>query len=51
MVHSGLHDGGVPTYPTTQEHTAWLFISLHWLFGPQGDGLHGWLMICSKKIQ
>lgn len=39
--HSGLHVGGLPMYPETQEQTACELISLHWLFGPQGDGLHG----------
>jgi len=37
-VHSGRHDGGTPKYPTIQEHTAWLLISLQWLLGPHGDG-------------
>lgn len=40
-VHSGLQDGGLPMYPGTHEHTACWFIVRHWLFGPQGDGLHG----------
>lgn len=39
--HSGLHDGGLPKYPCTHEHTAWLFIIRHLLFGPQGEGLQG----------
>jgi len=41
--HSGLHVGGLPMYPVRHEHTACPFISRHWLFGPQGDGLHGWV--------
>ena len=40
-MHSGLHAGGLPMKPGTQEHTACPLISRHWLFGPQGDGLHG----------
>lgn len=39
--HSGLQVGGIPTKPKIQVHTACSFTSLHWLFGPQGDGLHG----------
>lgn len=41
ITHSGLHVGGLPIKPGTQEHTACPFICLHWLLGPQGDGLHG----------
>lgn len=40
-VHSGLHRGGEPINVDIQEHTAWLLISLHWLFGPHGEGLQG----------
>lgn len=47
--HSGLQVGGEPMYPGTQEHTAWLFISLHWLFGPHGEGLQGFLGTSAKK--
>lgn len=39
--HSGLQFGGLPMYVGWHEHTAWPLTSLHWLFGPQGDGLHG----------
>lgn len=46
-VHSGRHDGGLPIYPLTHEHTACSLITLHWLFGPQGDGLHGFTFIGS----
>lgn len=42
-VHSGLQPGGLPIYSGKQEHTACPLTSLHWLFGPQGDGLHGFL--------
>lgn len=38
-VHSGLQAGGLPRYVGRQEHTAWLFTSRHWLFGPQGEGM------------
>lgn len=46
--HSGLQLGGLPRNPGTQEHTAWPFIALHWLLGPQGDGLQGFTCTCSK---
>lgn len=39
--HSGRHPGGLPTYPSKQEQTAWSFITRHWLLGPHGDGLQG----------
>lgn len=39
--HSGRHPGGLPTYSGKQEQTAWSLITLHWLFGPQGDGEQG----------
>lgn len=39
--HSGLQPGGEPTYSGRQEHIAWPLFTLHWLFGPHGDGLHG----------
>lgn len=48
VIHSGLHVGGLPMKPGTQEQTAWLLISLHWLFGPHGDGLQGCVTIGSK---
>lgn len=47
-IHSGLHVGGLPTNPGTQEHTAWEFISRHWLFGPHGEGLHGFAIVGTK---
>lgn len=40
-VHSGRQVGGLPIKPTMQEQTAWLFTSLHWLLGPQGEGWQG----------
>lgn len=48
--HSGLHKGGVPRYSGAQVHTAWSFTSLHILFGPHGDGLHG-LVFAGAMIQ
>jgi len=39
--HSGLQFGGVPWYSFWQEHTPCWFTFLHWLLGPQGDGLQG----------
>lgn len=39
--HSGLHLGGAPKKPTWQEQTARLFVTRHMLFGPHGDGSHG----------
>lgn len=50
LVHSGLQVGGLPIYPTTHEHTAWLLICRHWEFGPQGDGLHGFVSIGANEI-
>lgn len=43
VVHSGRHIGGFPIKDGKQEHTAWLFNSLHWLFAPHGDGIHGYI--------
>lgn len=37
-VHSGRQFVGVPVYSGRHEQTAWLFISRHWLLGPQGLG-------------
>lgn len=48
--HSGLQPGGLPTYSGRQEQTAWLFITRHWLLGPQGEGLHGSLATITKMI-
>lgn len=42
-VHSGLHEGGVPRYVARHEQTGCLFISLHSLLGPHGDGTQGLL--------
>lgn len=41
--HSGLQLGGLPIYVGAQEQTAWSFTSLHWLFGPQGEGRQGFI--------
>lgn len=40
-MHSGLQLGGEPVYSGKQEQDGEPFISLHWAFGPQGDGMHG----------
>lgn len=48
VTHSGLHVGGLPMKPSMQEHTACLLISLHWLFGPQGEGWQGFVTTGSK---
>lgn len=41
MTHSGLHPGGVPIYDGKHEQIACPLFSLHKLFGPHGDGMHG----------
>lgn len=41
VTHSGLQSGGDPWYPIIQVQIAKLFWALHWLLGPQGDGLQG----------
>lgn len=43
VTHSGLHVGGAPLYPKIQEQIACPLISRHWLLGPHGDGLHGFI--------
>lgn len=43
VVHSGRHMGGFPMKDGKHEHTAWLLSSLHWLFGPHGEGIHGYI--------
>lgn len=48
IVHSGRQFGGLPRKPSKQEQTAWLLYSLHWLFGPHGDGLQGWTISGSR---
>lgn len=50
LTHSGLQVGGLPINPGTQEQTAWPFIALHWLLGPQGDGLQGFLAGAAENI-
>lgn len=40
-VHSGRQFGGLPMYLGKQEHEGLPPISLHSLFGPQGDGTQG----------
>lgn len=40
--HSGRHDGGEPTWPDRHEQAAALLeLTVHSLYGPQGDGEHG----------
>lgn len=39
--HSGRQDGGVPWYPGLQEQTARSFMTRQILYGPHGDGVHG----------
>jgi len=52
VVHSGRHIGGFPIKYGKQEHTAWLLSSLHWLFGPHGEGVHGYIgSICVTTIK
>lgn len=41
IMHSGLQVGGEPMKLAWQEHTACSLTTLHWLLGPQGDGLQG----------
>lgn len=48
--HSGLHVGGLPMYPVTHVQTAKPLISLHWLFGPHGDGLQGCVVTGSIQV-
>lgn len=42
-MHSGLQVGGAPKNPGKQEQIACPLTSRHWLFGPQGEGLHGFI--------
>lgn len=39
--HSGLHSGGTPRWPGWQEQTGAFPTGLHMLFGPHGEGPHG----------
>lgn len=39
--HSGLQAGGEPTKLGRHEQIPCSLFTLHWLFGPHGDGLHG----------
>lgn len=48
--HSGLQLGGFPIKPNWHEHTAISLLTLHKLFGPHGDGLHGCLGVKSLSI-
>jgi len=41
LIHSGLQLGGEPINSDKQEHDGDSPCTLHWEFGPQGDGIHG----------
>lgn len=44
LTHSGRQEGGEPVMVGRHEHIACpLEPSLHWEFGPQGEGLQGFL--------
>lgn len=43
IVHSGWQLGGLPMYSCKHEQTAWSLTSRHWLYGPHGDGTHGFM--------
>lgn len=49
--HSGLQPGGLPIYSSKQVQTACSLFTRHWLFGPQGDGKHGFLGFSVNAIQ
>lgn len=49
VTHSGLHVGGDPIYPGTQEQMAWPLISRHCELGPHGDGWQGLVSIGAKE--
>lgn len=49
-MHSGLQVGGVPKNPNTQEQTGWPLISLQTLFGPHGEGEHGFPFMVSMTM-
>lgn len=45
LTHSGRQEGGEPIIDGRQEQIGWLLgPSLHWEFGPHGDGWHGFLL-------
>lgn len=39
--HSGLQFGGLPIYSERQLQDGTPWLSWHWEYGPQGDGMHG----------
>lgn len=47
-MHSGRQCGGEPDCPGKQEHEATFPFTRHWLFGPQGEGLHGFFFSASQ---
>lgn len=50
IVHSGLHAGGLPMNSGKHEQTDCPLMGLHWLLGPQGEGLQGLLIVWSTSI-
>jgi hypothetical protein len=44
ITHSGLHVGGDPIYPSWQEQTPCPLSTLQVLYGPQGDGMQGFIL-------
>lgn len=48
--HSGLHPGGDPENPSWHEQIARPLLTRHKLFGPHGDGSHGFDGGKAKKI-
>lgn len=51
MVHSGLHDGGIPIKSGKQEQTGDSLIVLQREFGPHGDGTQeGGLSVVNSSL-
>jgi len=49
-VHSGRQLGGYPMKVGKHVQIGWLFTFRHWLFGPQGEGEHGFCITGSCSI-
>lgn len=49
LTHSGLQFGGEPINSSKQEHDGDSPCTLHWEFGPQGDGIHGFPTGCGTS--
>lgn len=47
--HSGRHIGGEPTNDGKQVQIAWPLYSRHLLFGPHGEGTHGF--VCTGSTE